>query len=177
LNDLGLPVVVISNQPGIAKGKFPAANLTAMTERMVEALDDDLAVLQGIYYCLHHPDAVVDEYRTSCDCRKPKAGLLVQAAKDMKLELIGSYMVGDQTRDMTAGKSVGCTTLFIGASLNQQPGEADHSCEDLEAAARLIIRLENHNRSVDPSIPTGTTLGELGKPESVQPITTTSTRP
>jgi D-glycero-D-manno-heptose 1,7-bisphosphate phosphatase len=174
LNELGLPVVVVSNQPGVAKGKFPAANLNAITERMVEALEDDLASLQGIYYCMHHPQAVVDEYRTSCDCRKPKPGLLLQAAKDMKLELIGSYMVGDQSRDMRAGKSVGCTTLFVGTKLlNQQPGDADHSCADLEAAANLIAQLESPGLvHGDPSILMGTTLGTFGKPGRADPFTT-----
>jgi D-glycero-D-manno-heptose 1,7-bisphosphate phosphatase len=147
LNNLGLPVVVISNQPGVAKGKFPAANLEAMTERLKDALQDDLAVLQGVYYCMHHPDATVSDYRTVCECRKPKSGLLLKAAKDMTLELAGSYMVGDQPRDMVAGKSVGCTTLLVGTgSLEAVPDEADHVCGDLKAAARLIAQLESSSR-------------------------------
>jgi D-glycero-D-manno-heptose 1,7-bisphosphate phosphatase len=144
LNGLGLPVVVVSNQPGVAKGKFPASDLDAMTELMKQALQDDLAALQGIYYCVHHPDAVVSDYRTLCDCRKPKSGLLTQAAQDMTLELVGSYMVGDQPRDMVAGKSVGCTTFLVGAGDSHGvPDEADHVCGDLEAAARLIAQLES----------------------------------
>jgi D-glycero-D-manno-heptose 1,7-bisphosphate phosphatase len=144
LNELGLPVVVVSNQPGVAKGKFPAANLEAMTMRMEDALGNELATLQGIYYCMHHPDAIVAEYRDSCDCRKPKPGLLVQAAMEMNLGLAGSYMVGDQRRDMIAGKSVGCTTFLIGAEhLGAKPDEADHRCGDLGAAVRLIAQLES----------------------------------
>lgn len=144
LNQLGLPVVVVSNQPGVAKGKFPASNLEDMTDRMKQSLAGDSATLQGIYYCMHHPNAVVLPYRQSCDCRKPKPGLLVQAARDMSLELAGSYMVGDQPRDMAAGKSVGCTTLFVGAdSTPQEPGAVDHRCGNLEAAARLIAQLES----------------------------------
>ena len=143
LNELQLPVVVISNQPGVAKGKFPADNLEAITERMKEDLHDDLASLQGIYYCMHHPQAVVDDYRKVCNCRKPEPGLLMEAAKDMHLELAGSYMVGDQKRDMVAGKAVGCITVFVGAgSLPGGPSDADHACSDLEAAARLISELE-----------------------------------
>jgi D-glycero-D-manno-heptose 1,7-bisphosphate phosphatase len=144
LNELGLPAVVVSNQPGVAKGKFPAANLEAMTQRMQEALRDGHAVLQGIYYCMHHPDAVVADYRKSCDCRKPKPGLLVQAAMELNLGLAGSYMVGDQRRDMIAGKSVGCTTFLVGAEhLGAKPDEADHVCGNLAAAVRLIAQLES----------------------------------
>src|ERR1700694_4685845 len=132
LNGLGLPVVVISNQPGVAKGKFPAANLEAMTKRMKEALRDDQAELQGIYYCMHLPQAVVDDYRSLCDCRKPKPGLLVQAAKDMNLTLVGSYMGGDQPKDMAAGKAVGCTTVLVGPGARGQQPAASHACRDLE---------------------------------------------
>src|SRR5712664_3028865 len=107
LNVLGLPVVLVSNQPGVAKGKFAADNLTAITERMKEQLREKLAVVDGIYYCMHHPNAVVTEYQVTCDCRKPKSGLLTQAAREMNLELSGSYMVGDQPRDVIAGKTVG----------------------------------------------------------------------
>jgi D-glycero-D-manno-heptose 1,7-bisphosphate phosphatase len=75
LNDLGLPVVVVSNQPGIAKGKLCPDDLDAMTELMRHQLGETLAVIDGLYYCLHHPDAVNAEYRVVCDCRKPKPGL------------------------------------------------------------------------------------------------------
>jgi D-glycero-D-manno-heptose 1,7-bisphosphate phosphatase len=143
LNDLGLPVVLVSNQPGVAKGKYPVSNLDAMTERMKAALGEERAALQGIYYCMHHPEAVVADYRKDCGCRKPKSGLLTQAAAEMGLILVGSYMVGDQSRDMIAGKSVGCTTMFVdSADLPDKPGEADHVCRDLEAAAQLIARFE-----------------------------------
>jgi D-glycero-D-manno-heptose 1,7-bisphosphate phosphatase len=143
LNELGLPVVLVSNQPGVAKGKFPANNLDAITERMKEDLRTQLATLDAIYYCMHHPQAVVPEYQATCDCRKPKSGLLTQAAREMNLELAGSYMVGDQPRDMVAGKTVGCTTLLVGS--DPQPAsvsDADHLCSDLGAAARLIAELE-----------------------------------
>jgi D-glycero-D-manno-heptose 1,7-bisphosphate phosphatase len=143
LNELGLAVVLVSNQPGVAKGKFPADNLTAITTRMTYELHEQLAVLDGIYYCLHHPDAVLTEYQVNCDCRKPKSGLLTQAAREMDLELTGSYMVGDQPRDVIAGKTVGCTTLLVGLDVASRADcGADHLCSDLNAAARLIAELE-----------------------------------
>jgi D-glycero-D-manno-heptose 1,7-bisphosphate phosphatase len=143
LNELGLPVVLVSNQPGVAKGKFPTGNLEAITERMKADLAVGFASLDGIYYCMHHPEAVVADYRKVCECRKPKSGLLSQAAREMDLRLDGSYMVGDQLRDMIAGKSVGCTTVFVGSEMpSQGAGETDHSCTDLDAAARLIAQLE-----------------------------------
>src|SRR5260370_28192895 len=149
LNQLGLPVVIVSNQPGVAKGKFPAANLAAMTDLMEEALKDESAALQGVYYCMHHPDAVVDTYRQLCDCRKPKPGLLMRAAQDMAIPLAGSAMVGDQARDMVAGRLAGCTTLLVVGAPSAGACTADnHACVDLYAAARLIAQLENSSLTI-----------------------------
>ncbi len=143
LNDLGLPVVVVSNQPGIAKGKLCADDLDAMTELMRHQLRETFAVIDGLYYCLHHPDAINAEYRVVCDCRKPKSGLLKRAGEELDLELAGSYMVGDQPRDLRAGKTVGCITVFVASELaNERPTEADYTCADIVAAARLIAQLE-----------------------------------
>lgn len=149
LNDLNYPVVVVSNQPGIAKGKFGPDDLHAITEYMTAALRAESGTVDGLYYCLHHPQAVAPEYRVACDCRKPKAGLLKRAAAELDLALAGSYMVGDQLRDMSAGKSVGCTTLLVtpGAP-DQRPAEADYVCHDLQAAALLIAQLERSSVAV-----------------------------
>jgi D-glycero-D-manno-heptose 1,7-bisphosphate phosphatase len=114
-----------------------------MTARMKDDLARQFAVLDGIYYCMHHPDAVVTEYQVTCDCRKPKPGLLKQAALEMNLELAGSYMIGDQPRDVAAGKAVGCTTFLVGpeAGTAAECGP-DQLSRDLNAAARLIAELE-----------------------------------
>lgn len=80
LNDLGLPVIVVSNQPGIAKGKMTLALQEAITSKLQAGLAAAGAHLDGVYYCLHHPDAALPEYRIRCDCRKPKPGLLLRAA-------------------------------------------------------------------------------------------------
>lgn len=149
LNDLGLPVVIVSNQPGIAKGKLCAEDLAAMTEFMRNQLRETLAVIDGVYYCLHHPQAVNAEYRLVCDCRKPKPGLLTRAGQEMDLVLTGSYMVGDRPTDIRAGKTVGCTTLFVASGMaTERPAEADYSCEDLVAAARMIAHLERSSVAV-----------------------------
>ena len=149
LNLMGFPVVVVSNQPGIAKGKLCAEDLDAMTAFMRFKLGEEGAVIDGLYYCLHHPQAVWDEYRIECECRKPRAGLLKRAAREMDLALAGSYMVGDQPRDMTAGKSAGCTTVLVASGAPAgRPDDADHVCTDLPDAARLIAQLEEASLAV-----------------------------
>jgi D-glycero-D-manno-heptose 1,7-bisphosphate phosphatase len=113
LNRLGLPVIVVSNQPGIAKGKFTPALLSAMTEKMHVETRNIGARLHGVYYCLHHPQSLLPDYRISCSCRKPSPGLLIQAAEELGLDLAKSYMVGDGVSDILAGARAGVTTIFV----------------------------------------------------------------
>ena len=113
LNRLGLPVIVVSNQPGIAKRKFTPALLTAMTEKMRIDIQNAGGCLDGVYYCLHHPESQIPEYRISCGCRKPSPGLLIQAAEELGLNLAKSYMVGDGVTDVLAGARAGTTTIFV----------------------------------------------------------------
>lgn len=114
LRAAGWRVAVVSNQPGIAKGKLTPALLDAITERMHAQLAAEDARLDGVYYCLHHPDAALAEYRLECACRKPQPGLLQQAAADLQIDLARSVMVGDGVTDVQAGRAAGCRTVFIG---------------------------------------------------------------
>jgi len=114
LNGLGLPVIVVSNQPGIAKGHFKAQTLRKFDQKLQQALKPFDARIDAIYYCLHHPDASVKEYRKRCSCRKPNPGMLLQASRDLDLSLSDSYMVGDGLTDVEAGNRAGCRTVFIG---------------------------------------------------------------
>lgn len=119
INDMGFLAVVASNQPGIAKGKCTLAILEAVTEKMHRQLAERGARLDAVYYCLHHPEGLLGEYRVVCDCRKPKPGLLQRAAKELGVDLGSSYMIGDGLTDILAGKAVGCKTIFLG----------NHKCE------------------------------------------------
>jgi len=114
LNQAGLLVVVVSNQPGVAKGRFSAALLDAVTDKMQRQMREAGARLDAVYYCLHHPEGKIDEYRMSCECRKPKPGLLLRAAREWEIDLPHSYMVGDGAVDIIAGRQAGVKTLFIG---------------------------------------------------------------
>jgi D-glycero-D-manno-heptose 1,7-bisphosphate phosphatase len=113
LNEFGYLAVVVSNQPGIAKGKCNSDFLRSLTEIMHEQLAAESARLDAVYYCLHHPEAVVPEYRSVCGCRKPQAGLLLQAAQDLDIDIAASCMIGDQSRDIEAGQAAGCSTILI----------------------------------------------------------------
>jgi D-glycero-D-manno-heptose 1,7-bisphosphate phosphatase len=114
INRMGFLAVVISNQPGVAKKKFTEELLQAITEKMVRELKQDDARLDAIYYCLHHPEGIVARYRRICECRKPKPGLILQAARELGIDPSSSYMVGDGVNDVEAGRNAGCTTIWVG---------------------------------------------------------------
>lgn len=114
INEMGFLAVVVSNQPGIAKGKYTVAILETVTRKMHCHLAKSGARLDAVYYCLHHPEALLEEYRIICDCRKPRPGLLKKAATELAINLRASYLIGDGLADLQAGEAVGCTTLWIG---------------------------------------------------------------
>jgi len=142
LRNFGL-VVVVSNQPDVAKGKATIENIVATMKEMENKLSASGASLDGIYYCLHHPDSlqvVNKEYLLECNCRKPKPGLILQAAKELGIDPEESWMVGDSPADIGAGKAAGCRTILI--SRNHAPKieeKPDFTAEDLGKAANIIL--------------------------------------
>lgn len=114
LNDMGVAVIVVSNQPGIAKRHFDAPMLRKFDRKLYAALKTAGARIDAIYYCLHHPDSIVKSLRKRCTCRKPGTGMLTRAAREFGLSLSESYMVGDGLTDIEAGHRAGCRTVFIG---------------------------------------------------------------
>ena len=148
LNEAGLPVVVVTNQSGLARGYFPESLLEAVHAELHRLLAREGAHLDGLYVCPHHPEAKEERFRLDCDCRKPRTGLLERAAAELGLDLGRSYMVGDRWSDLRCGAAVGATTVLVltgygrGDAAYVGPGQTvqpDHVAEDLEAAARWIL--------------------------------------
>jgi D-glycero-D-manno-heptose 1,7-bisphosphate phosphatase len=110
---MGFKVVVVSNQPGIAKGHFSIHVFKKIKEKMRSDLFSQGVEIDGEYYCLHHPEAKVEHLKTNCSCRKPQPGLLLQAAEEMNIDLGQSWMIGDGLTDIQAGKRAGCKTILI----------------------------------------------------------------
>ena len=114
LRAIGYRVILVSNQPGIAKGNLSEETFEGIRKKMEEELAKEGAFLDGEYYCFHHPEAKVERLKTKCECRKPKPGLLLQAAQDMDIDLSQSWMIGDGLTDVQAGKEAGCRTILLG---------------------------------------------------------------
>lgn len=148
LNDLGLRLAIVSNQPGIAKGHLNLEMLKVFERRMLSRIRAAGGRIDRIYYCLHHPEAKVSKLRQRCRCRKPEIGLLEQAAVDLKVPLDECYMIGDGIPDLMAGSRAGCRTIFIGRWKCEicQFTEAAHVHAALVAEslwdAALLIRAE-----------------------------------
>jgi len=111
---LGFKVFIVSNQPGLAKDQYTLDVFEKIQEKMKTELEKNNAIIDEEYYCFHHPDAKIQEYKKICDCRKPKPGLILQAAKKHDIDLSTSWMIGDGIIDIKAGMKAGCKTILIG---------------------------------------------------------------
>lgn len=108
LHTAGYALVVVTNQSGIGRGYYDKAAFERLTDWMKARFAEAGAPLAGVYFCPHHPDEALEGYRRNCDCRKPRPGMLLQAASELSLDLSASLMFGDKSSDMTAGRAAGC---------------------------------------------------------------------
>jgi D-glycero-D-manno-heptose 1,7-bisphosphate phosphatase len=113
LHEAGYRLIVVSNQSGVARGLFTEEALELVRQRLVELLAEAGVPLAGCYWCPHHPDGSAAAYAVECDCRKPRPGLLLRAAREHGLELNRCWMVGDILNDVEAGRRAGCRTILI----------------------------------------------------------------
>ena len=113
LNEQDIPVVVVTNQSGLARGYFPPSLLEEVHAKMEQELAAEGAHIDGLYICPHHPEAKEEQFRKDCTCRKPKTGLLEQAAAELGLDLQRSFMVGDRWSDLKCGARVGATSILV----------------------------------------------------------------
>jgi D-glycero-D-manno-heptose 1,7-bisphosphate phosphatase len=113
LGRAGHPLFVVTNQPGLAIGRFTEADFMKVVAALHGIFARHGCVLAGVYHCPHHPNGRVERYRSVCGCRKPLDGLLRRAAADHGIDLEKSWMIGDILNDVEAGRRAGCRTVFI----------------------------------------------------------------
>lgn len=141
INASGCLAIVATNQPVIARGEVTFEQLAVIHNKMETLLGHDGAYLDGIYFCPHHPhkgyEGEIPELKIECDCRKPKAGMLLKAAVDFNIDLSESWMIGDGENDILAGKAAGCRTALIGSGSFGQDITADSL---IEAVRRITVQ-------------------------------------
>jgi len=139
----GLLLVGVSNQPAAAKGTVSVAAIDAVQRRVLALLAAEGVCFDAFRLCLHHPDGVVPALRAGCACRKPAPGMLLDAARDLGIDLSASWMVGDSDDDVAAGAAAGCRTVLVehppSARRRRGASEPDAVAADLRGAAELLL--------------------------------------
>jgi D,D-heptose 1,7-bisphosphate phosphatase len=159
LRTMRYKLVVVSNQSGVARGILTEKTLNQIHDRMRELLARRGAVIDAIYCCPYHPDGVIEKYRRESEMRKPNPGMLLAAAADMDIDLKASWLIGDSTRDIEAGRRAGCRTILV-----RRPGilpsaaperpEADFLAVNLREAVNIIKKHNQQRPGPDrPSTP------------------------
>ncbi len=164
LNDAKIPVVVVTNQGGIALGYLTEDDLAAIHERMAELLAAEGAHVDAVYYCPYLPKAAVirdgptsalagapqahqpgtiPRYAKDSPDRKPGIGMLERARDELSIDLHKSFLVGDATTDILAGNRAGCTTILVqtgqAGTDGKEVAEPNYTVQDLAEAVHLIL--------------------------------------
>ncbi len=115
VNDVGMLAIVVTNQSGVARGLYQLADVDAVHARIREMLaaSPGSPKIDAFYCCPHHATAGQGEYLLDCDCRKPKPGMLLRAAREWNIDLAQSFLIGDMLTDLEAGAAAGCRTILV----------------------------------------------------------------
>lgn len=160
LNRSGTLAICVTNQPVISRGEVNEAGMRAIHSRLDQLLGDHHAYLDALYLCPHHPDkgfaGEVPELKIRCNCRKPETGLIDHAVRDLHISRRDSWMVGDSTSDIRAGRDAGLSTVLIRSGYAGEDGKypdiPDFVMPDLAAAIEWV--LEGHPRMMQRLLPT-----------------------
>lgn len=144
LNSNKIPIIIISNQPQIARGLATKKQIDDINKEIIKMLRKDDASIDSIYYCPHHPTKGINKYKIDCNCRKPKPGLILKAAEDHNISLKESYMIGDRISDIKAGFLASCKTIGVETGYACNDGFKDATpkakAKNFLEAVKLILR-------------------------------------
>jgi D-glycero-D-manno-heptose 1,7-bisphosphate phosphatase len=170
LRKMGYKVVIVSNQSGIARGIVTEQAIAQIHERLKQLLAEENAYLDRIYYCPYHPDGAVQKFRKDSDWRKPKPGMLLAAAKEMNIDLVGSWMIGNDYKDVAAGKAAGCRAILIKSHTNMPVKQLDEPDADFEAInLKEAVNIVKRETTAKQSLETIKPAAEPEQPAPVEP--------
>lgn len=135
IHEKGYYAIVITNQSGVARGLFTETDLEKMNLCLKKETDID-----AVYYCPHHPESRIPQYRQECSCRKPNIGMIERACRDYAIDMSHSYMIGDRAGDILAGQRAGLATILL---------ESGYGTEHLEADVRPDYILSDLRMALD----------------------------
>ena len=149
LNENGFLAIVVTNQSGVARGYHPLELVYEVNAFMERSLKGENCAVDGIFFCPHHPLGIVAEYARTCDCRKPKTGLIEQARRSFDIDMSRSFVVGDRYGDIELAHRAGIRGILVKTGygmgeidhvLPQKPEKPAHIARDLLHAVRWIIQ-------------------------------------
>lgn len=148
LERAGFALVVVTNQAGVARGYFPESQVGVIHRHLEDEFARRGVAISGWKYCPHHPTEGDGPYKMVCACRKPAPGMLLEAARELTIDLGRSFMVGDKRSDLEAGAQAGCRTVLVRTGYGAEeersilPGLTGFlgTADNLTEAARLILR-------------------------------------
>jgi len=151
LNENDFRVVVVSNQAGIARGFYTPNDVHVLHDSIQRELRKHEAHVDAFFYCPHHPDGSIDEFRKVCDCRKPNTGMILQANEKLNLDLPSSYVVGDLWTDIKLGENAGLKTILVRTGHGEETLrdrekhqlKIDRIAENVLDAVKMIIKFSN----------------------------------
>lgn len=147
LKRAGYAVVIVTNQGGIGLGLYDCGFVASTHEKLAKQFSEAGAPIDRWYYCPHHPESIIEEYRVACECRKPGIGMVRDAARALDLDLGRSWVVGDSWRDIQLATAAGCKSVLVrtghGAAY-EAAWRADMTaptlvCDNLIAAVSAIL--------------------------------------
>lgn len=150
LNKYNIVVIVITNQPVVARGLATTKDVRLINDTLINLLNKKHAYINAVYSCPHHPERDYSDiplhamkYRIECECRKPKLAMLKKAAEDFNINLESAFIVGNTSRDIMTGKNFGIPTIFVetgfGDKDNKYSVKADYVTRDFNHAVDIII--------------------------------------
>ena len=150
LQDAGFLLIIITNQSGIARGYYSEEDFLKLNTWMLEELKRHDVIISDVYYCPHLPDASIEKYRKTCECRKPKLGMFEQAIIEHNIDLGHSFAIGDKLRDCAICEMTDCQGFLIGAEEKNdvieevKAGKRRNICyaTSLSDCAEIIIKIE-----------------------------------
>jgi D-glycero-D-manno-heptose 1,7-bisphosphate phosphatase len=181
LRDAGFRLVVATNQGGVARGRFTEADVDAVHARVGELIDASTGLkrtIERFYYCPFHPKGTVPSYTREHPWRKPKPGMLMQAAQDMELDLEHSWLVGDSPRDIAAGRAAGLRTILVSRDHARiAEAAADFTAASLGEAVEAILRNRDAAAPTRTATPARKPKRNTKRPAASAPSTGTATKP
>jgi len=155
LNQVRIPVIVVTNQAGVARGYFPEERVHKIHQALSRLLAAEGAHIDRYYYCPHHPTEGIGPYRLDCECRKPRPGMLLKAAKEFGFDLRKCYLVGDKTLDIETGHRAGTRTILVLTGYGEEmwlhwsaPFKPDYVAQDLREAVEWILEVEGLSSTI-----------------------------